>query len=1209
MIHNCFNSSTENPPVKIRRSLRIDSSADFRLDVNATLPDFHKEIKQLKKTYLSANDELEADPSFEELKCYVDNLMPKLENIVTEKLSQEILDVVMNPDLIGTENRTMVLTKEQGNRLNSLHAETNKMTIPAAWTWGAKDTTNRGKYNTERLKLCIDKEMQYKIVHCKNCGSSGITLVGIEQLGLPEDRCYLCSTESVSHRSNHKSRDERLTTWKNKVRPTTNTYPKCVEPEFRELDLPELSAGEKSVICMVQPVVTVKRTFFKGKKYRQESISLLKQEPESLWVDVLPRADLKSRFVVIEQTRKSGVKSYIYANPWRVERWLNYLFDNHPEYVLRKNNGQLKISKTALVSLQNQSELANVESSVEYENESDNDEPEHVEGTEQTALQSGFTESNVYCFDEGNLYLLNSEFMKLKKDGKIEIHRRKTKRKPIYDASANLSHPHLYPNGEMSPLDFHDWKLAEELLRRQTMFAHKTADGKYRWRYAEDDIHMMHQFARLQETRVHARVGFYLSQHPQAAHLPMDSVLNAFKNGFDDQGLLDSHLPDLSALLTKIPNSREKWFAERLDLESISRDLGEPNLFLTVNMDARSWPDVRKLIHELEYGPAVPFDRNWPYANSQEYTRLMAKFAPQVSIYLCNKVKIFLRAYLSDICGVDMVSEKTADYTKIDKFTTSWFWRRVEFTETRGVQHWHCLVKLPNVLDTSVLGRVIHNGRVVRQELKFGNIKREKEEVTWKLIKMGLLASRYVSMFADSISTTSFYTETMDPEQHDPSKVINVEKLREDFVKNCKTGNLTCATHPTMRKYGDPECDADCLEMAKVAAASCMHHCIPDACGGDRKTGEGCRFSFPKKPMRITVPAVMQVNEEQMEAQILLKRTCSRVPNLNRHFLLFFRANHDMTVLIDAAHKMRYATKYASKSGKHNELLNEVVEQMHQRSMDLMPPSMKQILSHLILADCSHRSFMTKQELSYKVMGLPEIRRSFPAVEVVGFYNRANIKETIEDEEDIIEFSDRTAYSAYAERCNDETKLSKSTEELKLLMENMSFREFAETVNFTWKQNDKQQAQPIDPATKRKFKTRNVNSGHWILSFKRKRQHIRWSTVLYSNPAIEYEPIDITRTDSQSTFFALPREKRQQLYRAYQELICYVPWKNSPDEFFRPYMSDEDLTLLEMDPEDGSRYSLRRLQAFFNVYRVRFTKAFTAQSNTDDPSGGAKLRA
>ena len=108
---------------------------------------------------------------------------------------------------------------------------------------------------------------------------------------------------------------ERLTTWNEKVKPVKNELPKCVEPQYCHLDLPELSAGEKSVISIVHPVVTVKRTFLKGRKYRQESISLLKDAPESLWVDILPRTDLKDRFVVIEQTRKNGIKGHIVADP------------------------------------------------------------------------------------------------------------------------------------------------------------------------------------------------------------------------------------------------------------------------------------------------------------------------------------------------------------------------------------------------------------------------------------------------------------------------------------------------------------------------------------------------------------------------------------------------------------------------------------------------------------------------------------------------------------------------------------------------------------------------------------------------------------------------------------------------------------------------------------------------------------------------------
>ena len=42
-----------------------------------------------------------------------------------------------------------------------------------------------------------------------------------------------------------------------------------------------------------------------------------------------------------------------------------------------------------------------------------------------------------------------------------------------------------------------------------------------------------------------------------------------------------------------------------------------------------------------------------------------------------------------------------------------------------------------------------------------------------------------------------------------------------------------------------------------------------------------------------------------MEARVLLKRTCDRVLNLNTYMLKYLRSNHDITVLVDAAHKMR----------------------------------------------------------------------------------------------------------------------------------------------------------------------------------------------------------------------------------------------------------------------------------------------------------------
>jgi len=49
--------------------------------------------------------------------------------------------------------------------------------------------------------------------------------------------------------------------------------------------------------------------------------------------------------------------------------------------------------------------------------------------------------------------------MRIRKEGKLEIIEDPTVRKPTYCTSANLAFPHLYPHGEMSPLDFQDYRL------------------------------------------------------------------------------------------------------------------------------------------------------------------------------------------------------------------------------------------------------------------------------------------------------------------------------------------------------------------------------------------------------------------------------------------------------------------------------------------------------------------------------------------------------------------------------------------------------------------------------------------------------------------------------------------------------------------------------------------------------------------------------
>ena len=1156
-------SETALSEIRTKRHIKNTFAAEITILENEILP---KEKMQSQH-----------DPLYEKLKNYHDNILKTLTNTTTEKLSAEVLAVIQDPSLIDTPNRQFTWTKEDETRLNNLNQTCRTLQARHDWTWGAADDSEQGRYNDKRMQLCVTNECKWSVIECKDCGSTGL-LVGYQT---KSDVCYDCLE---LRRLQEKEQDKRKQAW-DKVKPVTEVYPKTADGQ----DLPYLQPGDKAVIAPIHPVVTIKKNYYADKKLRQESISLV-QDPVPIWHKILPRTSLSDRFMVIER-RVQDCSKHIVANKDRVRQWLRYLFLHHKEFIRLQRLHELQIDEAAIEQLTPNRELAEVdraraEHSASEAAQIEKEMHRNDEGMTDPTVESGFSETHVFSWDKyAELYLKSKDVLRIRKEGKIEIVEDHTVRKPTYCTSANLAFPHLYPHGEMSPLDFRDYKLGRYLLKKQALYAHKKSDGRQEFTYSEDDIHMAHQYARLSEQTVRASVGYYMSSHPSVSHVPINNVIDAFRRGVDhDTGLLDSHLPDLTMIMSRLPNSRQKWFSERLSIEAISQDLGSPNLFVTINLDPRASPDVRRLIYRLEHNKDM--DRDEPFVkDTAEFTRLMSKYAAHVSVYLYRKVKILTRCFFAKICGIPEM-EPIRDWTQRDQTENSWWWGRVEFTETRGVQHWHFLVRLPHVLDTGLLGRIIHGGRQVRTELKYGNILPEKREEAWQLIEMSLLASRYAALFAHSISTASFYSEDVGVDGHDDNKVIQLENYRKEFANKYKEGNINLETHPIMRRFDDPECDENqYAEMARVASVSCLHQCIRNSCGGDPMTGDGCRFDFPKKKLKHTVAAVMQVNAKQMETRILMRRTCDRVANLNRYFLRYLRSNHDVSVLIDSAHKFRYATKYCAKSGKHEELLKSMIDELNKRSTNSLPPNTKQVLSDLLLADCSHRAFMSKPELAYKVMNLPDVFKSFPDVKIVGFYPRSNFYVPYDDQH-TIEYSDRTEYSAYAERCRDDTVLSSGL--TKKAIKHMCFNEFAETVNHKWINAKPAEPTVIDQKTKRKFRTRDVNSGHWELTKRQRREISRPSTVLHTEPAIDYEFIEHGLTTTQTTFFDLPINKRHQLYRSYYELVMYVPWWNTPDETFLSKDVREVLGNSDTHAEIDSRHSLQRLEEFFKVYQRRY---------------------
>ena len=1171
---------TENSDSTVMNIVNINNRNTQKAHVKKS---FSEVISNFEKKFIPKKATEQIDPLYDRLKGYHDDLMQIVSNTTTEKISAEILNVVENVLLIDSCDRQYQWAVNDEERLNELNKTCKLLQPRSKWTWGAPDDTEQGQYNDKRMQLCVTKECEWKILECKNCDSTGI-LIGDQ---INSEICYDCLK---LYRVNETERKKKTEAWE-KVKPRSKDFPKAADGK----DLPHLEAGDKNVISPVHPVVTVTKNHYADKRLRLESISLL-QNPVPTWVKVLPRTSLVSRFMIIERRVQQCAK-YIVANADRVRKWLYYLFQHHKDFIRMQQQNKLTLDETAINTLESNLELGEVDFGLAIHTASESRQLEEAierenNGITDTTMESGFSETHVFTFDRyPELYLKTKDVLKIRKEGKLEIIKDDTIRKPTYSSSANIAFPHLYPHGEMSPLDFGDYKLGRYLLKKQALYAHRMSDGQLQWTYAGDDIHMAHQYSHLSEQTVRANVSYYLSAHPSVAHIPISNIIAAFRAGIDkDSGLLDSHLPDLTTVMSQLPNSRQKWFQERLAISQMSCDSGPPNVFVTINLDPRASPDVRRLLFRLEHGKDM--DRDEPFIkNTTEFTRLMNKYASFMAIYLYRKVKILMDVFFTKICGIP--KKKVNDWRQQDITESGWYWGRVEFTETRGVQHWHFLAKLPHVLDTGLLARIIHNGRVVRQELKCGNIKPDKHEQAWTMVEMGLLASRYVALFAHSISMTSFYNEDVGIDGHDDSKVIRLEDYRKEYVNNYKNDNISRKTHPIMRRFDDPECHANQYhELAQVASVSCLHNCIRAACGGDPVNGEGCRFDFPKKLLKHTVAAVMQVNAHQMETHILLRRTCDRVSNVNRYMLKYLRSNHDISPMLDFSRTLRYVVKYCAKSGKHQQLLDEMLEHLSKCSTDLIPPNLRQTLTNLLLADCSHRAFISKNELAYRVAQLPDILKSFANIDVVGFYKRANLHVPYK-EEFTLELSDRTEYMAYSERTKPNNELGPGLTVDALT--NMCFHDFTEKVNHRWMNSKPTESQIIDDKTKHKFRTRDVNSGHWRLTLSSKRKHIRPSTMLYTAPAIDYELVEHGKTTTQTTFYEMEFDKQHQLYRAYYELVMYVPWQSTPDETF---LTDEVQTILDhkdLHMEIDSRHSLQRLEEFFKVYKKMFQKKVVAK--------------
>ena len=142
----------------------------------SSLKELYKKYPPLKNSQLHENN-----PMHMKLKQYHDKLMQTVNSVSTEKVTEEVRDIIKDITQIDSLTRKFTWNEQDIHRLNNLNAVCKKLPVPRNWYWAAEDNSQQGIFNKKRMEFCVESELQSKVIHCEQCSSTGI-LVGLSQI-------------------------------------------------------------------------------------------------------------------------------------------------------------------------------------------------------------------------------------------------------------------------------------------------------------------------------------------------------------------------------------------------------------------------------------------------------------------------------------------------------------------------------------------------------------------------------------------------------------------------------------------------------------------------------------------------------------------------------------------------------------------------------------------------------------------------------------------------------------------------------------------------------------------------------------------------------------------------------------------------------------------------------------------------------------------
>ncbi|XP_066922146.1 uncharacterized protein [Clytia hemisphaerica] len=485
-----------------------------------------------------------------------------------------------------------------------------------------------------------------------------------------------------------------------------------------------------------------------------------------------------------------------------------------------------------------------------------------------------------------------------------------------------MAFPTLFPDGKGDPtnLALERTIASNELENFSLKIRHllkfcDVNDDNYFYRFAAHPRFAYWAFNILYRRRILSRGNLYIKRNPGEMNFTLDEF-----NEMLNSNCANELMKKVFYYTKDVSGSRSFWNKVRNNLTATVKQVGVFTIFFTFSMAEFHWPD------------------------------LLSKF--KVDVNDVNGIRKFIteNPHVVDY----YFTERTNKFVKhwlYNLLKATWHWYRFEYA-SRGSIHCHGVAKLEDDPGLVELTNIALKGYLASQKLKSENVAFQEKELN-EIIAEGSQAEKQVCDYVDKLLCTCNPMEG------------------ENWVKP--------QVHPCKVDYRNLNPEEMSTDYANLVNSVEKHLCSSAYCLRQKNDDTTCRFHFPFEVNEKTHLEFEKVKSrdgvERFRAKVVTSRNDPRVNRHQRVLLQGWRANVDISVVVDYHSCVEYLTKYASKPEKLSDITQDAFTHVASKvNSDNFSPS--SAIKKLMMRSVGLRD-MSVQEVCHQILGLKYYSSSY----------------------------------------------------------------------------------------------------------------------------------------------------------------------------------------------------------------------------------------